>query len=135
MKKTAKVWQKQLGLEQTPDTELLALLEASCDDAPKPKGKPLGNYHFKKATEPLDKTLAHALLGEFLSEARRERGLTMQAVSEKLGISRGHIAQLERTANLELQTFVPRADVLGYDVIVTLQPRAKGKEALSALLD
>jgi ribosome-binding protein aMBF1 (putative translation factor) len=109
-------------------------LESSRDDAPKPKGKSSGSYHFKKETEPLDKTLA-AMLGELLSEARRERGLTMQAVSEKLGISRGRIAQLESTANLELQTFVPRADVLGYDVIVTLQPRAKGQEALSALLD
>jgi transcriptional regulator with XRE-family HTH domain len=75
------------------------------------------------------------MLGERLAEARRERGLTMQAVNEKLGISRGHIAQIEGKANLELQTFVPQADVLGYDVLVTLQPRAKGKEALSALLD
>lgn len=135
MKKTAKQWQKQLGLEQTPDPELLALLEASRDDAPKPKGKPSGKYRFKKATEPLDKTLAHAMLGELLSEARRERGLTMQAVSEKSGVSRGRIAQIEGKANLELQTFVRQAGVLGYDVVVTLQPRDKGKEALSALLE
>jgi DNA-directed RNA polymerase sigma subunit (sigma70/sigma32) len=135
MKRIAKQWQKQLEMQQPPDAELLVLLEASRDDAPKPKGKPSGKYRFKKATEPLDKTLAHAMLGELLSEARRERGLTMQAVSEKSGVSRGRIAQIEGKANLELQTFVRQAGVLGYDVVVTLHPRDKGKEALSALLE
>jgi hypothetical protein len=131
----AKQWQKQLGLEEVPDAELLALLEASRDGAPKSKGKPSGKYRFKKATEPLDKTLTHAMLGELLSEVRRKCGLTMQAVSEKSGVSRGRIAPINSTANLELQTFVRQADVLGYDVVVTLQPRDKGKEALSALLE
>jgi hypothetical protein len=135
MKKTAKQWQKQLGLEEAPDAELLALLEASRDDAPKPKGKPSGKYRFRKAPEPLDKTLAHAMLGELLYEARRKRGLTMQAVSEKSGVSRGRVAQIEGKANLELQTFVRQADVLGYDVIVTLKSRDKNKENLSAVLE
>lgn len=106
MKKTPKQWQKPLGLEEAPDAELLAKLEASRDNAPKPKGKPSSNYRFKKATEPLDKTLVHAMLGELLSQARRKRGLTMQAVSEKSGVSRGRIAQIEGTANLELQTLI-----------------------------
>ena len=75
------------------------------------------------------------MLGELLSQARRKRGLTMQAVSKKSGVSRGRIAQIEGKANLELQTFVRQADVLGYDVVVTLQPREKGKEALSVLLE
>jgi DNA-directed RNA polymerase sigma subunit (sigma70/sigma32) len=136
-KKTAKEWQKQPNLEEEPDAELMELLEASRDDIPKRKvkGKPSGNYSFKSATEPFEKTLANAMLGDLLSQARKEQGLTMQSVSEKSGVTRGRIAQIEGKANLELQTFVRQADVLGYDVVVTLQPRDKDKEALSALLE
>jgi DNA-directed RNA polymerase sigma subunit (sigma70/sigma32) len=137
MKKTAKEWQKQLNLEEEPDTKLLELLEAARDDIPKRKvkGKPSGTYSFKTATEPFEKTLANAMLGDLLSRARKKRGLTMQAVSDKSSVTRGRIAQIENKANLELQTFVRQADVLGYDVVVTLKSRDRNKENLSAVLE
>jgi hypothetical protein len=64
MKRTAKEWQELLSLEQEPDSELLELLEAARDDISKRKikGKPSGNYSFKKANEPFEKTFADAML-------------------------------------------------------------------------
>jgi transcriptional regulator with XRE-family HTH domain len=58
----------------------------------------------------------------------------MQAVGEKLGLSRGRVAQIEGKSNLEIQTLVRQADVLGYDVVVTLKPRNKRKTALNTHL-
>ncbi len=138
MKKTAKTWQKQLRLEETPDAELLALLEQARDDKPKGKSKKTSKYRFVKTSEAISQTFEKAVLqeslGALLSKARKETGLTMQAVGEKIGVSRGRIAQIESMPNLELQTLVRQADVLGYDVVVTLQPRSKKKAILQSNL-
>jgi ribosome-binding protein aMBF1 (putative translation factor) len=72
----------------------------------------------------LEREMVACSVGEALAQARREREMSLAEVGERLEVSRGRVAQLERPeANLEVATLVRVADALEYDVEVTLRPR------------
>jgi transcriptional regulator with XRE-family HTH domain len=74
-------------------------------------------------------------VGELLEEARKQSGLTMNEVAEKMNVSRGRINQLEQPdANLEVATVTRMAQAMGYKVTMTLEPKSANKVPLKVEL-
>lgn len=83
----------------------------------------------------LERELIARSVGDALALARREREMSLAEVGERLDVSRGRVAQLEKPeANLEVATLVRVADALDYDVVVTLRPRGQKRELIVAEL-
>ncbi len=137
-KKSPKTWQKQLGLDSQPDQELVSMLEQLRDDTPKPKvksAKPKEGITLNDLETLVQGAVIAHSVGDLLAKARRSKGLTLSHVGKRLGLSKGRIGQLEQPeANLEIQTLVRQADVLGFNVVVTLKPKGKGKDVFSSEL-
>ena len=67
-----------------------------------------------------------------LARARGDR--TLASVGEETGVTRARIQQLERSANIEIATFVRVSEACGYEVSIHLRPVRAGLPALSAVL-
>ncbi len=68
-----------------------------------------------------------ATIGELLKTARRERGLGKRELARVMGTTHGRIGQLEHAKNLELKSVMETAAALGYDLELSLIPRAGGR--------
>lgn len=134
-------WQTTLNLEQSPDAELMALLEqASDENTPKAFEAASTDAHLTPITPTgitsmLEEALISKSLSQMLKSARNESGMTLAEVSERMGVSRGRIGQLESEgSNLEAQTLARLADALEYDVVLTLRPRVAGRQVITTEL-
>lgn len=60
-------------------------------------------------------------LGEFLKSLRHRRGLTQQALAERMGLNRSRVAQIEGAEglSLSLETLVRYASALGHRVTLS----------------
>ena len=86
-------------------------------------------------TSMLEEALISRSLSHMLKSARNESGMTLTEVSERMGVSRGRIGQLESEgSNLEAQTLARLADALEYDVVLTLRPRVAGRQVITTEL-
>ncbi len=68
-----------------------------------------------------------ATIGELLEAARLERGLGKRELARVMGTTHGRIGQLEQARNLELKSVMETAAALGYDLELSLIPRAGGR--------
>jgi ribosome-binding protein aMBF1 (putative translation factor) len=66
-------------------------------------------------------------VGKLLSEARKERQLSLKQLAAKTGVKHPRVVQLERGENVEILTLARFAYALDYDLEITLQPHNKGK--------
>jgi ribosome-binding protein aMBF1 (putative translation factor) len=83
---------------------------------------------FKTLQADLDKALITQNVGQALEQARKDTALTMQALGERMGISRGRISHLEQSDNIELSTLVRAARAMGYRVELKLVHEDSGRE-------
>lgn len=87
----------------------------------------------------LEQDLSEALLVEkltdLLTQRRQQKHLTMQQVSELLGISKGRVSQIESEgANLKIDTFVRYIQALDAEVEIRIIPKEQGGKPLAARL-
>jgi ribosome-binding protein aMBF1 (putative translation factor) len=136
-KALAKKLKETLELDAEPTPALLVL--AKGPDGPVKAGK--YPKQLLKATTPkslqgvVQKAIITHSVGDVLARAREESHLSLAQVAQKVKATRGRVAQVEHPdARLEIQTLVRYADAMGYDVAITLKPKASGKKALVAEL-
>lgn len=143
-KKTkAEKLQKALNLSELPDAGFIVKYERlSKLDNPKgviyrQKGKkPSGKAENIRGFETrFQEALIADSVGGVLAKARTEQGLSLSQLAEKANLSRGRMAQLEQAENnLEIQTIVKQAQVLGYKVRLSLEPEDTKRTAISVVL-
>ena len=69
--------------------------------------------------------------GSFLSELRKEKGLTQKELAERLLVSAKAISKWETGANMpDVSLLIPLADILGVTVTELLQCEKNKKEGL-----
>jgi ribosome-binding protein aMBF1 (putative translation factor) len=88
----------------------------------------------------LDETMAmvargyvQATIGELLEQARLTRKIGKRELARKMGMNHARVSQIEQATNLELKSVLETAQLLEYDVSISLVPRDGGK-AFGALL-
>jgi ribosome-binding protein aMBF1 (putative translation factor) len=74
-----------------------------------------------------------ATIGELLEQARLTRKIGKRELARKMGMNHARVSQIEQATNLELKSVLETAQLLEYDVSISLVPRDGGK-ALGALL-
>jgi ribosome-binding protein aMBF1 (putative translation factor) len=72
----------------------------------------------------------HKLSG-LLAQARKDQGLSVRDMAERLGVKHPRVVQLEQQQNLEIATLYQYAQALGYGVEIALIPRAKGRKLVA----
>lgn len=72
-------------------------------------------------------------LGELLTQARKDQGLTVRDMAERLGVKHPRVVQLEQQDNLELTTLYQYAQALGYGVEIALVPKTKGRKLVTRM--
>lgn len=83
-------------------------------------------------------------IGRFIAELRRERGMTQEALGERLGVSQRSVSRWETGRNMpDISLLTPLADTLGVSVTELLRggriegetvSKAEAKSAMSALI-
>jgi plasmid maintenance system antidote protein VapI len=137
-KRTKQQVYEDLNLDQYPDDEFMELLE-SVGDSPYIEGSGVPGLLEEWTPEQMEAAVQDMFLaqsvGELLEEARKQSGLTMNDVAEKMNVSRGRINQLEQPdANLEVATVTRMAQAMGYKVTLTLEPQSESKSSLKVEL-
>ncbi len=123
---------KQLRLTEEPDAELLALLEG-IEDRP---AKVLNQVKLETTTpRAIQTTLEDEFIAqsvsELLTQARKQRGFTLEQIGRILDVGKGRMSQIEKEgANLELQTLARVAKALDYDVKVTFVSRRSNQSSI-----
>ena len=74
-----------------------------------------------------------ATIGELLEQARLTRKVGKRELARRMGMNHARVSQIEQASNLELKSVLETAQLLEYDVSISLVPREGGK-ALGALL-
>ena len=74
-----------------------------------------------------------ATIGELLEQARLTRKIGKRELARKMGMNHARVSQIEQATNLELKSVLETAQLLEYDVSISLVPREGGK-AFGALL-
>jgi ribosome-binding protein aMBF1 (putative translation factor) len=74
-----------------------------------------------------------ATIGELLEQARLTRKIGKRELARKMGMNHARVSQIEQATNLELKSVLETAQLLEYDVSISLVPRDGGK-AFGALL-
>ncbi len=123
---------KQLRLTEEPDAELLALLEGIKDRPAKVpnqiKLEPTTPQAIQATLE--DEFIAQSV-SELLTQARKQRGFTLEQIGRVLDVGKGRMSQIEKEgANLELQTLARVAKALDYDVKVTFVSRRSDQSSI-----
>jgi ribosome-binding protein aMBF1 (putative translation factor) len=141
MKTSTQTWKKTLKLEHEPDNHLLELLETLKDDAPSVKTSTQtpnllkGPFTTIDLKTQLEEAILTNSLKEALEKARKSKGITLRALSQKTGVSAPRVQQVENAeTKLELQTLLRHAHALGYDLSIVLTPQdGQGKQITAAL--
>jgi ribosome-binding protein aMBF1 (putative translation factor) len=75
------------------------------------------------------------LVGDLLAEARKQSGMTMNEVAEKMSVTRGRVKGLEHPeASLEVATVARMAGAMGYKLTLTLDPQTPDRHPLKVEL-
>ena len=83
--------------------------------------------------EMVEQGYVQATIGALLEQARLTRKVGKRELARKMGRNHARISQLEAATNLELKSVLETADLLEYDVSISLVPR-EGGLAFGALL-
>ena len=79
--------------------------------------------HHGKGCDGMDQTK----IGRFIAQARRERGMTQQALAERLGVSNRTVSKWECGAGLpELMNLLPLCEALGLTADELLRGERRG---------
>jgi ribosome-binding protein aMBF1 (putative translation factor) len=68
-----------------------------------------------------------ATIGELLEQARLTRKIGKRELARKMGMNHARVSQIEQATNLELKSVLETAQLLEYDVSISLVPREGGK--------
>jgi DNA-binding XRE family transcriptional regulator len=123
---------KQLRLTEEPDAELLALLEGIEDRPAKvPNQIKLETTTPQAIQATLEDEFIAQSVSELLTQARKQRGFTLEQIGRILDVGKGRMSQIEKEgANLELQTLARVAKALDYDVKVTFVSRRSDQSSI-----
>ncbi len=123
---------KQLRLKEEPDAELLALLEGIKDRPAKvPNQVKLETTTPQAIQTTLEDEFIAQSVSELLTQARKQRGFTLEQIGRVLDVGKGRMSQIEKEgANLELQTLARVAKALDYDVKVTFVSRRSDQHSI-----
>lgn len=123
---------KQLRLTEEPDAELLALLEGIEDRPAKvPNQVKLETTTPQAIQATLEDEFIAQSVSELLTQARKQRGFTLEQIGRILEVGKGRMSQIEKEgANLELQTLARVAKALDYDVKVTFVSRRSDQSSI-----
>jgi len=123
--------QAALQFDSEPTDEFMALL-AELGDADVATGPSAPTITRNYAPSEIDEIVINGTTGELLTLARG--GRTLSSIGEEVGVTRARIQQLERSANIEIATFVRVAEACGYQVSLNLRPLRAGLPQLTAVL-
>ncbi len=123
--------QAALQLDSEPTDEFMALL-AELGDGDVATGPSVHASTRSYTPGEIEEVVINGTTGELLARARGSR--TLASVGEEAGVTRARIQQLERSANIEIATFVRVAGACGYQVSLSLRPVREGLPQLSAVL-
>lgn len=139
--KTAQEWQQELGLEELPDMEMLALLNeaAGMDAAPFTADEAISQG---LASEPDIDTLEQHIeqlytaetVGAALGAMRGASKLGVREMGRRLGVQGSAVVRLERGENAELATVARYAAAAGYRARLVLEPEQGGGPVISTPL-
>jgi DNA-binding XRE family transcriptional regulator len=137
-KPTKEQLKRDLNLDELPDDHFMELLER-IGDSPYIEGPGVPGMLEEWTPEQIEAVVQDMFLAqsvsELLEEARKQSGLTMNDVAEKMSVSRGRINQLEHPdANLEVATVTRMAQAMGYKVTIMLEPESADKSPLKVEL-
>lgn len=122
---------EMLQLDSEPTDEFVALL-AELGDGDVAAGPKVLVPARSCTPGEIEEIVINGTTGDLLARARGSR--TLASVGEEAGVTRARIQQLERSANIEIATFVRVALACGYEVSVKLRPVRDGLPQLSAVL-
>lgn len=127
MPKTAQEWKDLLGLDELPDPEFLANLNAlEGVDVIEGGGVPDAQW----VTMPPGEIAAAVVLGSAgaaFKAIRAAQGLTVRQAADAWGVSPGRVSQVEaEDANLYMSTVAETARRMGYRAKLVLEPLEGG---------
>jgi len=136
-RKTKQQVMEELNLDRLPDDEFMELyaFAAAHGEGPVEPGPDAERIAGPQTTpaeiaEAVQTELVARNVGELLSQARRQSGLSQSALAEKAGVGRSWVNQAERKEYLELPSLVRLAGAMGYRVRIELEPKEDGKKSL-----
>lgn len=90
--------------------------------------KDLENEEFRKEYEALEPK--YALIRELLA-ARKQSGMTQEAVANKIGTTKSAISRLEAGSKhaLSITTLRKYAEAVGCDLVIRLEPKRKSADS------
>lgn len=133
MAKTKAEVQKELRLDQPPDDEFMALLEAAGEGDVVAGPAPSDRARAHTGDEVEEEVIKHSV-GALLAEARKEAEQSLGAAAKGTGLSRSRVHQVEKSDNIEVTTLVRLAGAYGYEVHIDLKPTRREGRALHAVL-
>lgn len=135
--KTKQQVMEELNLDVLPDDEFIELYSyaASLGEEPVDAGPDANQIAGIEMTpaemvEVLENELVARNVGQLLSLARTQSGMSQSAVAEEAGVGRSWVNQAERKEYLELPALVRLAGAMGYRVRIELKPTEAGRKSL-----
>lgn len=131
--KTAQEWQKDLGLEELPDAEMLALLNeaAGMETAPFTAHEAISaglatELDTGKLEQQIEQLYTAETVGAALGAMRGASKLGVREMGRRLGVQGSAVTKLERGENAELATVARYAAAAGYRARLVLEPSESG---------
>jgi ribosome-binding protein aMBF1 (putative translation factor) len=139
VKPTKEQLKHDLNLSELPSDRFMELLEQLGDDTSPvvtdPAQGPFEEWTPAQIEAAVKEMVLAKSVGELLAEARKQSGLTMTEVAEKMHVTKGRVNQLEHPeANLEVATVARMAGAMGYKMTITLEPETLDKKPLQVVL-
>lgn len=115
---------EDLNLDELPDDEFMDLLDEVGQEEIVSGVSPVEDdgYTPDEVREELAEAMIADSLGETLSKAREQAGLSLREAADVIGISHSRIQQLESSENLEIETLARVAAGLGFKATLNLEP-------------
>lgn len=139
VKPTKEQLKQDLNLSELPSDRFMELLELVGDDSrhvvtPRDQGTS-EEWTPTQIEDAVNEMVLAKSVGDLLAEARKQSGMTMNEVAEKMSVTKGRVNQLEHPeASLEVATVARMAQAMGYKLTLTLDPKTPDKHPLKVEL-
>ncbi len=122
--------QEELGLDELPDDEFMALLREAGEEEIVSGGSPVegDGYTPEDIRDELSEAIVAKNVGEMISNIREQAGISLRDAAETIGVSHSRIQQLEASDNVEVATLARVAAGLGFQVKLSLKPEETNSE-------
>ena len=133
--KSKKQVMEELNLDSLPDDDFMELYQfASTQSTNEAHSRQItpGEMTPLEMAQTVQTELILRSVGQLLSLARQQSGLSQAALAAEAGVGRSWINQAERKEYLELPSLVRLAGAMGYQVRISLEPTISGRKPLHA---